>query len=145
MQRRLRILDHQHTGGAEGDDAVADFRADRAAAAGDNDRLAAHELLQPPVIDLDARAQQQILDIDRREPQRLAAFVKRREPAGRKSEAPRLHQDCFRLQCRVERRGREHDARDRSPALGGLGHRLFEIIEPADDGDAAHRLTLIGE
>ena len=41
MQRRLGILDHEQPRGAERDDPVADFRADRAAAAGDDDRLAA--------------------------------------------------------------------------------------------------------
>ena len=67
MQRRLRILDHQHALGAEGQHALADFRADRAAAAGDDDRLAADELLKPLIIDLHARPQQQILDRDRRQ------------------------------------------------------------------------------
>ena len=81
VQRGLGILDHQQPRRAEGDDAIADFRADRAAAAGDDDRLALDEIFQPPVIDLHARPQQQILDIDRREPQRFAAFVERRQPA----------------------------------------------------------------
>ena len=44
VQRRLGIFDHQQAGGAEGDDTIADFRADRAAAAGDDDRFAADEL-----------------------------------------------------------------------------------------------------
>ena len=62
VQRRLGILDHQQPRRAEGDDAIADFRADRAAAAGDDDRLALHEILEPPVVDLHARPQQQVLD-----------------------------------------------------------------------------------
>ena len=37
MQRRLGILDHQEPRRTEGNDAVADFRADRATAAGDDD------------------------------------------------------------------------------------------------------------
>ena len=43
VQRGLGILDHQQPRGAERHHAVADFRADRAAAAGDDDRLAAHD------------------------------------------------------------------------------------------------------
>ena len=38
VQRRLGILHHQQAGGAEDQHALADFRADRAAAAGDDDR-----------------------------------------------------------------------------------------------------------
>ena len=75
VQRRLGILDDQQPLGAEGDDAVADLGADRAAAAGDDDRPAFQETFQPRIIDLDGRPQQQVLDIDRREPRHLAAIA----------------------------------------------------------------------
>ena len=143
VQRRLGILDHQEPRGAESDDAVADFRADRAAAAGDDDRLALHHRFEPLVVDLHARPQQEILDIDRGEAQRLAALVKRRQPAGRKPEPPRLHQNGLRLELRCKRRRREHKARHLLPALGELGDRLFEFVKAADHRNPAHRLAPI--
>ena len=65
VQRRLGILDHKQTRGAEGDDAFADFRADGATATGDHDRFAGDKLLEPKIIDFYARPQQQVFDRDR--------------------------------------------------------------------------------
>ena len=57
---------------------------------------ALHETLEPAVVDRHARPQQQILDIHGGKAQRLAALIERGQPAGRKTEPPRLHDDCFR-------------------------------------------------
>ena len=51
MQSRLGILDDQELLRTEGDGAVADLRANRAAAAGDYDRPAIQETFQPPIVD----------------------------------------------------------------------------------------------
>ncbi len=60
MQSRFGMFDHQKTRCTEGNDALANFRADRAATAGDHDRLSGHEIFQPAVIDLHTWPQQQI-------------------------------------------------------------------------------------
>jgi hypothetical protein len=52
-ERRLRTLDDQQLGRAEGGAAQADLGADRAAAAGDDDALAFQERAEPVAIDLD--------------------------------------------------------------------------------------------
>ena len=64
---------------------------------------------ETPVVDLHPRAEQQVLDIDRRKPQRLAAFVERRQPAGDQPQAPRPHQYCFRLRLGRERARRKDE------------------------------------
>ena len=112
IERRLGILDHQQPRGAEGHDAVADLRADRAAAAGDDDRLALHQRFEPRIVDLLARPQQQILDRDRRQPRRIAA-LQRRQAADDQPEPARPHQHGFGMRFRLERRRRHHHARDR--------------------------------
>ena len=45
--------------------------ADRAAAAGHHDRAALQEIFQPRIVDLHRRPQQQVFDIDRRQPRQL--------------------------------------------------------------------------
>ena len=112
VERGLGILHDQQARGAERHDAVADFRADRAAAAGDDDRLALQELSQPAVVDLHARPQQQILDRHRRELQRRAGF-RPATAAGliAKPEPPRLHQDRLGAAVGLEGRGRQHEPR----------------------------------
>src|SRR4029077_12413271 len=47
VQRRLRILNNQQPSGAKIDDSIANLGSDRTAAAGDNNRLAANEMLKP--------------------------------------------------------------------------------------------------
>ena len=143
VQGGFGILHHQQARGAECHDAVADFRADRAAAAGDDDRLVLHEGFDPAVIDLHGRTQQQILDIDRRKTQSLAAFVERGQAAGRKPKPPRLHQERFRLCIGRERRRREHDPCDAPARIAKLGHDTFEIVEIAAHRNAADRLALV--
>ena len=44
VQRRLGVFDHQQTRHPEGDQPIADFGADRAAAAGHDRGLALHEM-----------------------------------------------------------------------------------------------------
>ena len=52
IERRFGIFDHQQPRGAEGRDAVADLRADRTAAAGDDDRLVAHQRFEARIVDV---------------------------------------------------------------------------------------------
>ena len=75
VERRLGVFDHQQPSDTESHKPCADFRSDRTAATGDDHRLALDEMLQPLVIDLYARTQQQVLDIDWRETWRLATLV----------------------------------------------------------------------
>ena len=84
-----------------------------------------------PVVDLDAGPQQQVFDLDRREPQRLAALVERRQPAGREPEPARPHQDRFGLRLRLERGRREHQAGHLDLAVGEIGDDALEIVESA--------------
>ena len=140
VKRRLRIFDHQQPRGAEGNDAIADFRADRAAAAGDDDGLALHEGFQPPVVDLHARPQQQILDIDRREPQRLPAFVERRQPAG--GQAKTLAPSSGSFPACTSGSSADGVSTTRAtgrPRAGEIADDAFEIVEIAQHRDAAHR------
>ena len=65
IERRLGIFDDQQPRGAEGHDTVADLRADRSAAAGDDHRLVLHQGFETRVVDLLARTQQQVLDRNR--------------------------------------------------------------------------------
>ncbi len=99
IERRLGMLHDQQPAGAKRHDAIADLRADRAAAAGHHHRLASQEILEPLIVDLDARPQQQIFDRHWRQFERLAGFVERRQPAGRNAELPRLHQDRTPRRC----------------------------------------------
>ena len=144
MQRRLGILDHQQTGGAESDHALADFRADRAAAAGDDDRLAGNEGLQPAVVDTDARPQQQVLDRDRRKLHRLPAGVERWQLTHGQAELARPDQQRFRPRFRRQRRRRQDDARHDGAAAGEIGDHAFEIVDIAQHRNAADRLAAVG-
>ncbi len=102
------------------------------------------EILQPPVVDLHARPQQQVFDIDRREAQRLHAVVERRQAAGGKPEPARPHQQRVGRHIRLEGRRRQHDAPHIGAAIGKIGHHAFEIVEIAEHRNAADRLALIG-
>src|SRR6202043_4014654 len=75
VQGGLRVLDHEDAGRTECNDAIANLGADGPAPTGHDDRLAAHEILQPAVVNLHAGPQQQVLDIDRGKAQRLAVFI----------------------------------------------------------------------
>ena len=99
---------------------------------------------QPPVIDLHARPQQQVLDIDRRQPRHLAAVIERRQPAHREAEPARAHQGRFGLGVRLERRRREDHARDDGAALRQIADHALEIVEIAKHRNAADRLPPIG-
>ena len=144
VKRLFGMFDNQQPRRAEGRHATADFRADRAAAAGDGNRLAAHQRFQPAIIDADARPQQQILDRDRREPRRLAALVQRRHAVDGQSELARLQQHVFRVQLRHQRRGRHHDPLDRLLAPLEIADDVGEVVETAEHRNAADRLAAIG-
>ena len=145
VQRRLGVLDHQHAPRAEGHDAIADFGADRPAAAGHDDRFVPHEVFEPMVVDLHAGPQQQVLDIDRRKPQRLAAVVERRKPAGGEPETPRPHQDRFRLRFGRERARREHEPCHVDAAIAEIGDDALDVVRTAEHGNAAYGLAPIGQ
>ena len=144
MERRFGILHDQQPLGAEGNRAVAYLGADRAAAAGYNNRSALEETLQPAIVDLDGRAQQQILDVDRRKPRRLATVAERRQPAHGQAEPARLHQRRFRLGVGLEGRRRKDHAGNRDAALRAIVHNAVDRIEPAEHRNAADALSLIG-
>ena len=126
------------------DHAVANLRTDRAAAAGDHDRSALEEAFEPRVIDLHARPQQQVLDIDRRQARRLAAVFERGQPSDGKPEAARVHQGCFRLGLGREGAGGENHAGNRRAALRAVVHHAVEGVEAAENRNAADRLPLVG-
>ena len=75
VERRLGILHDQEPLRAESNSAVAYLGADRAATAGHDNGSAPQEALEPPIIDLDGGAQQQVLDVDRGKPRRLATVA----------------------------------------------------------------------
>ena len=144
MQCRLGIFDDQQPAGVEIDDPFADFGPDRAAAAGDDDGLALDEALQPAVIDIHARSQQQILDIDRRQTQRFLADAERRHAAGRQTEPARLHQHRFRMQLRRQCARRQDHPANAYVLRRQRGDDFFEISGAAADRNAANRGALIG-
>ena len=90
------MLDHQQSSRAERHDAIADFRADRTATAGHDDRFAADKILKPPVVDLDAGPQQKIFNGHRRQLDRGSAGVERRHLTHDQAEPARADQDRFR-------------------------------------------------
>ena len=138
VERGLRILHDQQPRRTEGHDAVADLRADRAAAAGDDDRLALQETFEPAVVDLHARPQQQILDRDRRELQCLPVSSSDGSRLIGKPEPPRLHQDRFGAAAGIERRRRQDQPRHRRLALAQQRDDVFEIVEAAEHRHAAN-------
>ena len=143
IERRLGILDHQQSRGAERRDALANLRTDRTAAAGDDDRLVLHQRFEPRVVDLLAGAQQQILDRNRRQPRRVAA-LQRRQAADDQPEPARPHQNGFRMRFRIERRRRHHHARDRLVAPGEIADHVLDVVDPAQHRNIADRLATIG-
>ena len=144
VQSRLGILDDEKPVGMKVDDPVADFGPDRAAAASDHDGLAFDEVLKSPVIDRHARSQQQILDSDRRQPQRLLADAERRHPAGCETEPPRLHQHRFRMQLRRQCARRQYHPANTYVLRSQRGDDFFEIFGAAAHGNAANCGALIG-
>jgi hypothetical protein len=117
MQRRLGVFQDQQAGGPEGDQPITDFRADRAATAGDDRSFAVHQCLDALVVDPDARAEQQILDRDRRELERLPG-IERRQSAGGETETAGADQDRLRLRLRHQGGCRQHQADDLGVARG---------------------------
>ena len=116
------------------DDPFANLGADRSAAAGDHHGLALDEVLKPPVVDFYAGAEQQVLDIDRREPQRLLAGAERRHAAGGETEPTRLHQHRLRMQLRRQCAWRQHQPADLDALRPQSNDGQFKITE-----EAAHR------
>ncbi len=145
VQRDLGMLDHEQPRGAERHDAVADFRADRAAAAGDDDRLAAHDVFKAVIVDRHARPQQQVFDRHRGKLHGLAAIGERRQAAGLQPEPARPHQGRFRRRLRHQRGRREDQPPDMRAARLAVADHLFEIVEAADHRNAAHRLAAVGK
>ena len=103
VQRDLGMLHDQEPRRAERHDAIADLRTDRAAAAGDDDRLATHHVFEAAIVDGHARAQQQVLDRNGGKLHGLAAFGQHRQTARLKPQPPRAHQGRFRRSLRHQR------------------------------------------
>ena len=142
IERRLRILDHQQSRSTEGRDAVANLRTDRAAAPGDDDRLALHQGFEARVVDLLARPQQQILDGDRGQPRHVAAF-ERRQAADDQAEPLRAHQNRFGMRLGLERRWRHDQPRNRLSAPGIVADHVLDVIDAAEHRHIAYRLAAV--
>ena len=143
VKRRLRILDHQQPRRAEGRDALANLRADRAAAAGHDDRLALHQRLEARVVDLLAGPQQQILDRDVGQPRHVAAF-ERWQAADDQAEPLRAHQNGFWMGLGLEGRRRHDEPRNRFAAPGEIADHVLDIVDPAEHRHVADRLAAVG-
>ncbi len=142
VKRRFGMLDHQQPRGAEGRDAVANLRTDRAAAAGDDHRLALHQRFEPRVVDLLARPQQQVFDGDIGQPRHVAAF-ERRQAADEQAEPLGPHQDRFGVRLGFECRRGHDDPRNRLSASGIIAHHVLDIVEPAEHRHVADRLAAV--
>src|SRR6185312_10577571 len=128
--------------GAEGRDAVADLRTNRAAAAGDDHRLAFHQRFEPRVVDLLARPQQQVFDGDIGQPRHIAAF-ERRQAADEQAEPPGAHQDRLGMRLGFERRRGHHDSRDRFSPSSIVADHILDIVEAAEHRHVADRLAAV--
>ena len=144
VQCRFRILDDQQSSYAKIDDPIANFGADRPAAAGDHDRFATNKMFKAAIIDFHARPQQQILDIDRRQAQSLVAAAERGHAAGGKAEAARQHEHGFRMQFRLKRARRENQATDADAFRPQANDDRFQICEETAHRHVAQRLVLVG-
>ena len=143
MQGRLGAFEDQQVARAEGDDAGADLRPDRAAAAGDEHALAADEVLEPLPVDLHGGAQQQVLDLERRELGIAHALAEARDAHQRQAEAAGAGEQHVRVGLRRQRARRRHEAADRRAALVEILDHLIEIGEGAEHRHAADRLAEI--
>ena len=122
---------------------MANLRADRAAAAGDDDGFALHQRFQPRIVDRFARPQQEILDRDIGEPRRIAA-LERRQPAHDQMQPACAHQEGFGTGVRLEGRRHHHDARNRFAAPGEIADHLLDVIAVAEHRNIADRLPAVG-
>ena len=123
----------------------ADLRADRAAAAGDEDALAADEGLEPRAVDLDRRAQQQVLDLERGELGVAHALAEARDARQRQAEAARARDERVGMRLGCERAGASRrGAGSRRPALWKSCTTWSRSSKVAEHRDAADRLPEIG-
>ena len=97
-----------------------------------------------PVVDSDARPQQQVLDRDRSELHGRAAGIERRHLAHRQTQLARANEDRFRPRFRRQRRRRQHQPRHLRAATGEIGDHAFEIVDVAQHRNAADRLAAVG-
>ena len=143
VQRRLGMLDHQQAARAESDDAVADFGADRAAAARHDDGFCAYKILKPPVIDLHAGPQQEVFDGDRRKLDGRPFGIERRKLAHAEAKLAGTDQNRLRPRLRRQRRRRKHKPRHPLAATLQIGDDLLEVLDIAQHAQAADRLAAI--
>ena len=143
VQRGLGVFDDHQPRDAVADQPVANLGPDRAAAAGDHGRLAAHESFEPAIVDLCARAQQQVFDTDRLQPRRAAVFFEPRHPHRRQADPARPREHGLGLHFRRQSRRRHHQARHHGAAVGEILHHPFEVAEIAHHRDAADRVAAI--
>ncbi|GJE45244.1 hypothetical protein AEGHOMDF_4438 [Methylobacterium soli] len=145
VQRRLGTLHHQDGARPEGDRAGADLRPDRAAAARDDDAGAGEEALQPRPVDRDGRAQEQVLDLERRQLGVAHPLAEADDAGERQAEAAGAGDEVVGLGLRRQRARRCHEAPHRLAALGEVAHHPLEIREAAEHRHPAHHLPgLVG-
>ena len=144
MQRRLRALEHDHLAGPEGDEAGADLAADRAAAAGDEDALAADERGEPLAVDLDRVAQQEVLDLERRELGVAHAFAEARDAHERQPEPAGARDELLGMRLGGQRRGGRDETADLDLAVLEVLHDALDVAEGAEHRNAADGLPALG-
>ena len=137
------MLDHQQTARAESDNAVADFGADRAAAASYDDGFCAYEILKPPVIDLHAGPQQEIFDGDRRKLNGHPFSIERWKLAHAEAELAGTDQNSLRPRLRRQCRRRKHKPGHPLAATLQVDDNLLKVLDITQHAQAADRLTAI--
>ncbi len=123
---------------------MADLRADRTATAGDDDRLAVHQLpeaLHSRSSTLDAAANPRHATGVRRGASPPSSDGRRLTIS---PQAARPHHTGFRMRLRLERRRRHHHARNRLVAPGEIADHVLDVVDVAQHWNIADRLAAIG-
>ena len=143
VKRSLRILDYKQSRCAEGRDAVANFRADRAPATGDYHRLALHQSLRG--------AHSRSFRLGRSRRSSTATLVSLgtsplsrdgRRLTNKPSRFAHL-KTASRMRLGLESRWGHDEPRDRFAASGKIADDILDIIDPAEHRDVADQLPAI--
>src|SRR4029078_907094 len=102
------MLDYEQRAGAESEHAVADFGANRTAAARHDDGFCAYKILKPPVINLHARPQQKVFDSHWRKLDGRPLGIERRKLAHAEAKLAGTDQNRLRPRLRRQCRRRKH-------------------------------------
>ncbi len=100
-------------------------------------------MLEPAVVDLDARSQQQIFHRNRRKLHGGAAGIERREMAQIQAELARPNQNRFRPCFRRQRGRRQHRARDARALIAQIADHPLQILDVAQHRNAADGLAAV--